>query len=439
MYSNDWAARLFRARPAAGWRVPANVWGLGVTSLLTDISSEMVVTILPVYLVMTSGFAPLLLGVATGLHEGGPLLITWVGGWIADRSGRRKLTAGLGYGLSALCRLGWMLLSGQTMGALAVLVLGDRMGKAIRTAPRDAMISLSVRSDQLATAFGVHRALDAAGAAMGPVLAFVLLWQFPRRFDIIFFTSLIVALLGVAALALLVEEVPAAVAAPALAGAAAAGATAATAAAASRSAFAFEVFEDPPLRHVLMLAAAFGLVTISDAFVYVLLLQRSNANVSWVPLLYTGTAITFLLLAVPIGGIADRVGRRAVFITGHVPLLLVYAMVLAGFPVWPWNAVIGVVLLGSFYASTDGVLASLASSLLPAPSRAMGLAWVDTASSLARLSSAILFGLLWTRAGDVRVLLIFTFALLVVVASFATLAREHTKTPTPRRQPEEVA
>src|SRR5262249_337368 len=156
----------------------------------------------------------------------------------------------LGYGLSALCRLGWMLLAGQTMGALAVLILGDRVGKAIRTAPRDAMISLSVRPDQLATAFGVHRALHAAGAALWPVLAFVLLGQFPRRFDIIFFTSLIVALLGLAALALLVEEVPAPAPAPALT---------------SRSTFAFEVFEDPPLRHVLMLAAAFGLVTVSDA------------------------------------------------------------------------------------------------------------------------------------------------------------------------------
>jgi MFS family permease len=429
VYSNDWAARLFQVRPAAGWRVPANVWGLGITSLLTDISSEMVVTILPVYLVMTSGFAPLLLGVATGLHEGGPLLITWVGGWIADRSGRRKLTAGVGYGLSALCRLGWMIFSGQTMGALAVLVLGDRMGKAVRTAPRDAMISLSVRSEQLATAFGVHRALDAAGAAMGPVLAFVLLWQFPRRFDIIFFTSLIVALLGVAALILLVHEVPVSAQAPALASVPASAHAAASASASTpepryASAFAFELFEQPPLRHVLMLAATFGVVTISDAFVYVLLLQRSNANISWVPLLYTGTAITFLLLAVPIGALADRVGRRAVFICGHIPLLIAYGMVLAGLPVWPWNAVICILLLGSFYASTDGVLASLASSLLPAPSRAMGLAWVDTASSLARLCSSILFGLLWTRAGDVRVLIIFTTSLFIVFISFAAFARE---------------
>jgi hypothetical protein len=210
VYAGDWLLRLSQvarqARPSAGWRVPANVWGLGITSLLTDVSSEMVVSILPAYLVLTSGFAPLLLGVATGLHEGGPLLVTWIGGWIADRSGRRKLTAGLGYGLSALCRFGWLLLAGRTVGALAVLILGDRMGKAIRTAPRDAIISLSVPPNQLATAFGVHRALDAAGAAIGPVLAFVLLWQFPHRFDLIFFTSFIVALLGVAALVLLVDE-----------------------------------------------------------------------------------------------------------------------------------------------------------------------------------------------------------------------------------------
>src|SRR4051812_39067502 len=159
MYRGDW---LFRLSGLVGeqnprhWRVPANVWGLGITSMLTDVSSEMVVSILPAYLVMTGGLAPLALGIATGLHEGGPLFAAWAGGLIADRSGRRKLTAGLGYAVSALCRLGWLLLSARTISAVAGLVLSDRIGKAIRTAPRDAVISLSAEPAQLSTAFGVH-------------------------------------------------------------------------------------------------------------------------------------------------------------------------------------------------------------------------------------------------------------------------------------------
>jgi MFS family permease len=435
VYAGDWLLRLSRvarqAKPSAGWRVPANVWGLGITSLLTDVSSEMVVSILPAYLVLTSGFAPLLLGVATGLHEGGPLLVTWIGGWIADRSGRRKLTAGLGYALSALCRFGWLLLSGRTVGALALLILGDRMGKAIRTAPRDAIISLSAPPNQLATAFGVHRALDAAGAAIGPVLAFVLLWQFPHRFDLIFFTSFIVALLGVAALVLLVDEVESAEGAGEPRGAGEAGqagqAGGAAVAAPSRARpgalAAMALFADASLRRVLLLAGAFGLVTISDAFIYVLLIQRSHADAYWIPLLYTGTAIAFLVLAIPIGSIADRVGRRRVFIFAHGPLLLAYAMAWGRFPAWPWNAVTCTLLLGAFYAASDGVLASLASGFLPAASRAMGLAWVETASSLARLCSSILFGILWTRAGDLRALETFTLALIAVVALFTLFVR----------------
>src|SRR6266513_3380608 len=115
MYSGDWLFRLSQfvreAKQPSAWHMPANVWGLGITSMLTDISSEMVVSILPAYLVMSGGLAPVVLGVATGLHEGGPMLAAWIGGLIADRSGRRKLTAGCGYGLSTISRLGWFSLS----------------------------------------------------------------------------------------------------------------------------------------------------------------------------------------------------------------------------------------------------------------------------------------------------------------------------------------
>lgn len=397
MYAGDWLARLLqakreskRSRPE---RLPANVWGLGVTSLLTDVSSEMVISILPAYLVVSGGMAPLALGVVSGLHEGGPMLAAWMGGLIADRSGRRKLTAGGGYALSAACRVGWLTLSGQQVTSVAGLIVGDRIGKAIRTAPRDAMISLSVPAGQLATAFGAHRALDAAGAAIGPVLAFVLLWQLPQRYDVVFLTSLVAALLGLAALALLVDvsSQPAAdTRAQALWPEAAA------------------VFTDPSLRRVLMLASGFGLVTIGDALVYLLIIQRSAASSYWVPLLYTGTALAFLVLALPIGRLADRIGRRQVFILGHVPLLMTYLLALSGPMVWPWNAVTCVALLGGHYAASDGVLAGLASGLLPTGTRAVGLAWVQTAVSIARLIASIAFGWVWTRAGD-RVA-VFTFA-----------------------------
>lgn len=404
MYRGDWLIRLSALSRDAWnplrWRVAANVWGLGITSLLTDISSEMVVSILPAYLVMTGGLAPLALGLATGLHEGGPLIAAWMGGLIADRSGRRKLTAGLGYAVSAICRLGWLLLPGRSMNAVAGLVLSDRIGKAIRTAPRDAVISLSTEPGQLSTAFGVHRALDAAGAALGPVLAFFVLWQLPRRYDVVFLTSLVASLLGVLALALLVSEP----------------ADRPTIANGTRL-DAFAVFRDIPARRVLALAAAFGLVTVSDAFVYLLLVQRAEAGPEWIPLLYTASAAAFLVLAIPVGYAADRIGRRPVFVFGHAFLVLSYAAAFSRFPAWPWNALVCVASLGAFSAASDGVLPSLASGLLPAHTRAVGLAWVATAASAARLCSAVVFGLLWTRAGVRVALLTFTMALIAVLCA----------------------
>ena len=409
MYDGDWLFRLSQfarhGRGGGGLRLPANVWGLGITSLLTDISSEMVVSILPAYLVLTGGFTPAVLGLAAGLHEGGPLLATWLGGLVADRFGRRKLTAGAGYALSAISRLAWVMFASPRAAGVAAFVVADRAGKSIRTAPRDALISLSVDRDQLATAFGVHRALDAAGAAAGPVLAFALLWAMPRRYDVIFFTSFVIALLGLAALALLVDErAPQAASAPP-----------------GRSVWAeaFALFGDMPLRRILVLAASFGLVTISDAFIYLLLVQRSHASAVWIPLLYTGTALSFLTLAIPIGMLADRIGRRRIFVAGHGSLLVVYLLTLSHAPLWPWNAMISVALLGAFYASSEGVLAGLAGDLLPAEVRATGLAWVATALSGARLCGALMFGVLWTRAGDAAAVAVFGAALAAVLLAFA--------------------
>ena len=289
------------------------------------------------------------------------------------------------------------------MTGVTGLIFADRLGKAIRAPARDAIISLSVSPRHLATAFGVHRALDAAGAALGPLLAFVLLWWLPHRYDAVFFASLVAALLGVAALWLLVQE-PEGSSRP-------------------RRLWseALAAFADPPVRRILVVALAFGLVTIGDAFVYLLLVRRAHGSAVWIPLLYTGTAISFLALAVPVGVLADRVGRGRVFILGHAPLLASYIVALTGMSGWPWNAVLCVALLGSYYASTEGVLAGLAGGSLPAETRSIGLAGVGSAVGIGRACSAVAVGWMWTQAGDMAT--VFTFsAALVVVAGVALLA-----------------
>ena len=147
---------------------------LGVVSMLTDISSEMVATVLPLYLIYTVGLTPLQFGVVDGIYQGGAVLVRVASGFIADRTKRHKEVALAGYGLSALCRP-LLIVFGSAWGALAAVIFLDRTGKGIRTAPRDALISLSTTPERLGTAFGIHRALDTTGAMIGPLLAFGLL------------------------------------------------------------------------------------------------------------------------------------------------------------------------------------------------------------------------------------------------------------------------
>ena len=161
---------------------------LGLTSLFTDISSEMVTTILPLYLIYSLGLSPLQFGVIDGVQQGASSLVRVAAGFTADRFGRYKEVAVLGYGLSAACRIGFLLV-GRSWGLIGAVVFLDRTGKGIRTAPRDALISLSTPKEHLGVAFGVHRALDTAGAVLGPLIAFGLLLLAPQGFDSIFIVS----------------------------------------------------------------------------------------------------------------------------------------------------------------------------------------------------------------------------------------------------------
>ena len=159
--------------------VGRNVFFLGLTSLLTDISSEMVTATLPLYLLLVLGLPPLQFGLLDGINQGASALVRIASGLIADRWRRAKEVATAGYAFSAICRIGLLLVGRSGLGLSGVVLL-DRIGKGIRTAPRDAMIAASAPSEKLATAFGVHRAMDTAGAMLGPLIAAGLLFLAPQ-------------------------------------------------------------------------------------------------------------------------------------------------------------------------------------------------------------------------------------------------------------------
>jgi MFS family permease len=406
------AHRRLLSRGQSGAMVPKTVVLLGFTSLLTDISSEMVVTILPLYLISVGGFSPLAFGVVDGIYNGAAALVGLASGVIGDKLRRHKEVAATGYGLSAICKL-LLATIGTAVSSIGAVVLLDRIGKGIRTAPRDAMISLSTPEPQLGAAFGVHRALDTTGAMIGPLVAFSMLAVAPLAFNSIFLVSFCVAILGVAILVLFVRPA---------ARRATAGATRTASLAEARA-----LLTIPRFRALLLAGGALSLATASDAFIFLALQDKLDLGTSLFPLLFVGSSLTFMVLAVPMGKLADRFGRGRVLIGGYTLLLATYAVLLQPFGGWIVLA-LGLGLLGTYYAATDGVLMALASSVVPDDVRGSGLALVGTVTNIARLIASIAFGALWTVWGIHDAMLTFGLAL-VAATAIAALVLHRTRVP----------
>ncbi|TCC27060.1 MFS transporter [Kribbella speibonae] len=376
-------------------RVPGNVVALGIVSLVTDVSAEMVTAVLPLYLVFGLGLNPLQFGLLDGLYAGATAVLRLVGGHVADRWRRLKTVAGVGYALSAISKLGF-LAAGSTVPAIGAVLAIDRAGKGIRTAPRDALISLSSDPATMGRSFGVHRALDTIGAFLGPLVATLVLWASLNDYNSVFVTSFALAACGVILLTTVVQNhTPSSTLVV--------------------RASAVGLLKDSGFRRCCVWAAGLGLFTITDSFVYLAVQRRWDISTSLFPLLPLGTAGTFLLLAIPLGRLGDRVGRWKVFIGGH--LALVVALLVVCGPVGAWWLVLA--LHGVFYAATDGVLPAAVGPLLPEDLRATGLAVLQTGQALARMAAAVTVGLLWTLWDLRPALLAFTLALLAVTIAAA--------------------
>ncbi|MFK8911540.1 MFS transporter [Streptomyces sp. YS-3] len=365
--------------------VGTNVLALGTVSLLTDISSEMVTAVLPLYFVLTLHLGPAAYGVMDGLYTGATALLRLVGGYVADRFRTRKAVAAAGYGLSALAKLG--LIAAGSVPALGAVLVADRAGKGLRTAPRDALITLSVPERLLGRAFGVHRAMDSAGAFAGPLVALAVLsaagTTTSRAFSALFFTSFCVAAAALLVLAVFTRD--------------RVGPRPPTAAAPSPRA-ALGLLRGRATRRLLYAATALGLSTVGDGFVYLVLLRRQGFSTGWFPWLAVGTSLVYLLLAPPLGALADRYGRAVMLRWGYLALGAVY--LLLGSPLSGTAVTVACLCLyGAFYAATDGVLMALAAPAFPEALRTTGLACVQTAQALAYFASSVAFGLAWAAWG----------------------------------------
>jgi MFS family permease len=355
--------------------LPRTVVVLGLVSLLNDAASEMITPLLPIFLTATLGAGPAIVGFVEGLAEATASVIKLVSGRLADRGVPAKGLVLGGYGISNACRP----LIGLASGWLAVLLLRflDRVGKGLRTAPRDAYIASAAHPDQRGRAFGFHRSMDHAGAVIGPLLAFALL---ASQVDLrnVFLVS---ALPGALVILLLVFGLPAQHAPLA----------------APPKRFRWSELHGR-LRAMIVAAGLLALASVPEVFV-VLWATEAGMAVTWVPLVWAAASLAKMAIAMPAGVLSDRVGRLPLLLGGWAARVVVLLLLALAEP-----GVVGVWALFIAYSATLAATEPAERSLIGdhADERERGTAYglYHLTAGLLVLPGAVLFGALWERFGS---------------------------------------
>ncbi len=367
------------AHPAAR-HLGRNVWVAGLVSLFTDISSEMIVPVLPLYLTGVLGAPAMVVGLIEGVAETSASLTKSVSGWLSDQVGRRKPLMVFGYGLSNLIKP----LLGLTTGAGQVLAIrfADRFSKGVRGAPRDALIADSTPPDLRGRAFGLHRALDTVGAAIGPLLAALLLVLYADNFRAVFWWTAVPGVISVLLLLAFLRDT---------------GAPAAPRGVPRRQGWSLSLRPlAPRLRWFVLISTLFALGNSADAFL-VLRARGLGLAAGMVPLAYFLFNTTYALLSYPAGALSDRIGRRPVIIAGFLAFALIYAGF--GAATQPWQVWGLFALYGLYYAGTEGIARAYLTDHAPAERRGSAIGVFNAYTGLAALPASWLAGLLWDRWG----------------------------------------
>ena len=359
-------------------KIPAGVWVLGFVSMLMDISSEMIHSLLPIFMVATLGASALAIGLIEGLAEATALIIKIFSGVISDYLGKRKSLAVIGYAMGALTKPLFAVAS--TTGLVLTARLLDRTGKGIRGAPRDALMADIVPAQIRGAAFGLRQSLDTVGAFLGPLLAVGLMLLWNNNFRAVFWVAVIPGLLAVVLLLFGVREP-----------------------------------ESPqtnkrsnPIKRenlkrlgvsywwVVGIGAVFTLARFSEAFL-VLRAQQGGIPVAFVPLVMVMMNIVYALSAYPFGKLSDHMSHKALLALGLI-FLIAADLVLAISD--HWRVVLaGVALWGVHMGMTQGLLATMVADTAPEDLRGTAYGFFNLVSGLAMLLASVLAGLLWDRLG----------------------------------------
>jgi MFS family permease len=364
--------------------LPRNVWIVTITSFLTDISSEMIFNLIPLFLANVLGVGTAIIGLIDGIAETTASLTKIYAGALSDQLGRRKRLAVIGYALSALSKP--FLYFANTWGWVLGVRFADRLGKGIRTAPRDALVADSIDEKQRGLAFGVHRAGDTAGAFIGLGLAALIVWltqagaaELTRHtFQVAVLVSIVPAVLAVIVLALGAHDVPGTQKS-------------------SRSLQLTLEGLDPRFKMFLFVVILFTLGNSSDSFI-ILLGQNRGLDVLQIMLMVMTFNLVYATLAGPLGSLSDRLGRRSLIIAGWIVYGLIYlglARSQTGMQVWILYALYGI-----YYAATDGVARALVADIVPQERRGGAYGLYNGAIGITALPASVIAGLLWQGAGS---------------------------------------
>ena len=384
-------------------QIPSAIWVLGFVSLLMDVSSEMIHSLLPMFMVTALGASAVMVGLVEGGAEATALIVKVFSGALSDYLGKRKGLAVLGYALGAVSKPLFAMAS--TSGLVLGARLADRLGKGIRGAPRDALVADLAPAHLRGAAFGLRQSLDTVGAFLGPLLAVGLMILWANDFRAVFWVAVIPATLAVALLLFGVQE---------------------------PERHTGEARTNPIRRDnlkrlpasywwVVAVGAIFTLARFSEAFL-VLRAQQGGLEIALVPLVMVAMNIIYAAAAYPFGKLSDRVSHAKLLAWG-LAILIIADLVLAFGNHWT-IVLVGVAFWGVHLAITQGLLATMVADTAPADLRGTAYGFFNLVSGLAMLGASVFAGLLWDRLGAS-----FTFhagAIFCVVALVAlAVGRKH--------------
>jgi MFS family permease len=358
--------------------IPAGVWVLGFVSMLMDISSEMVHSLLPLFMVTVLGASALTIGLIEGLAEATALIVKVFSGVLSDYLGKRKGLAVFGYALGALTKPLFALAPATGMVLTARLL--DRVGKGVRGAPRDALVADMAPPQLRGAAFGLRQSLDTVGAFLGPLIAVALMLLWANDFRAVFWVAVVPGLMAVVLLLVGVREPPHP--------------------AAERRVNPITRLNlarlSPAYRRVVIIGAVFTLARFSEAFL-VLRAQQSGIPLALVPLVMVAMNLVYALSAYPFGKLSDGMSHGKLLAAGLV-VLVAADLALAAGTGWPW-LLLGVVLWGLHMGMTQGLLAAMVADTAPADLRGTAYGVFNLVSGLAMLLASVVAGLLWDQVG----------------------------------------